>query len=1156
VIDMKSKIVIVLALFLIALMPGALPAAQATTSTTGEIDPPTRANILEAYASLPLLFIRNQGQIDSHVEYYVKAAGQTVYLTASGMVFDLIRYRDTAAADSADRKAGRLAFSLDFVGANASPLIQGGDKDKAVVNYLIGNDPREWHTDIPTCREVVYQDVYPGIGLRLYGKEGALEYEFVVQPGADVSDIALAYTGVDSLDMESGELVAGAAFGDIKQSRPYIYQQIGDDQVAIAGGFKLLGANSYGFEIASYDTGYPLVIDPSLLLAYSTYLGGSADDSGYGIAVESGYAYITGYTASTNFPIQNQYQTDNTTTDAFVTKLDTSQIDNPSLIYSTYLGGNGNDYGYGIAVESGCAYVTGSTTSTDFPRVNWYQSDNTTTDAFVTRLNTAGNSATYSTYLGGNQEDWGQAIAVESGSAYVTGYTKSTNFPALHQYQTNIDNTTWAVFMTRIDTTQSAAASLIYSTCLNGSSNDYGYGIAVESGCAYVTGSTYSNDFPTRHQYQNHQANYDAFVAKFDTSQSEDASLIYSTCLGGTSSDQGRAIAVESGCAYVTGETNSSNFPTLYQYQSDNTSTDAFVSKLNTIGDNITYSTYLGGGDVDYGQGIAVESGCAYITGKTDSSDFPILYQYQSDNTTTDAFVTKIDTTKSGVASLIYSTYLGGSGIDSGNGIAVESGCAYVTGTTASTNFPTLNQYQADPGDSLQDAFVSKLCFSGISITSPDGGESWAAGSSQAITWTSIAVTDNVDILISRNSGASYASLIANTTNDGSEGWTVIGPATTQARIRVRSHGDQAVNDASNADFTITCAEPSPGAPTLSSPADGARVSGTSVTLQWIKGTGTPTDYQLKVNSSAGMNGTSYFDGSVGNVLSKVVSGLPNNGSTIYWTVGASNACGYSPWATMRSFTNSPNCAGDYTGDGKADYAVYRPSSGKWYVYGSTSYPAWGLSGDIPVPADYNGDGKTEYAVYRPGDGKWYVYGSASYPAWGLSGDVPVPADYNGDGKAEFAVYRPSDGKWYVYGSASYPAWGLSGDVPVPADYNGDGKAEFAVWRPSDGKWYVYGSASYPAWGLAGDKLVPADYNGDGKAEFAVWRPSDGKWYVYGSASYPAWGLAGDTLVPADYNGDGKAEYAVWRPSNGTWYVYGSGSYPAWGLATDVPAIR
>jgi hypothetical protein len=726
---MKSKILIVLMLFLIAFMPGALPSAQATppsitgqidqavpSNTTGQTDQPSQTSLMETYARLPLLFIHNQGQVDSQVAYYVKTPGQTIYLTPSGMVFDLIRYHNTETADLADMKAERLAFSLDFVGGSTSPLIQGVTQDKAVVNYFIGNDPDNWHTDIPTYREVLYQDVYPGIDLRLYGKAGSLEYEFIVQPGADVSDIALAYSGVDGLNLESNELVVSTAFGDIKQSQPYIYQQIGDDTVVIAGGFSLLGADSYGFEVGNYDAVYPLIIDPSLLLAYSTYLGGDNEDRGNGIAVDSsGCAYITGETLSTNFPTENEYQTNpDTFFDAFVSKLDTTESGTSSLIYSTYLGGTNSDYGHGIAVESDCAYVTGFTWSTDFPTWHQYMTEpgDGYADAFVTRFNATGDNITYSTYLGGSVYDYGNGIAVKSEHAYVTGQTDSNDFPTktnrYDNYQGGID-----AFVAELDTTLSGDSSFIYSTYLGGSGDDYGNGIAVDSsGYAYVTGDTNSTDFTdATPSYQTHQGGYDAFVAKLDTGESGEGSLVYATYLGGSNDDYSWSIAVDSsGCAYIAGETYSTNFPTVNYYHQDygDSNYDAFVTKFNTAGTGLDYSTYLGGDYGDYGRGIAVASPYAYVTGYTDSTNFPIFKQYQTKQPSTDVFVTKLDTSLSGSSSLIYSTYLGGNGTDWGYGIAVDSaGCAYLTGATNSTDFPTENQYQGDqPG---WDAFVAKF---------------------------------------------------------------------------------------------------------------------------------------------------------------------------------------------------------------------------------------------------------------------------------------------------------------------------------------------------------------------------------------------------------------------------------------------------------------
>jgi len=319
-----SAAILVLAL-MVAFPTAGLLAGESSTDTTDLST--TESSILEAYGKLPLLFIENQGQVDEAATYYVKASGQTVYFTEENIVFDLIRYDQAEADDTADRQAERLVFSLDFLGANSQPAIEGSGKDGAVVNYFIGNDPEKWHANVPTYRELVYRDIYPNIDLRLYGNGGMLRYDFVVNPGATPEAIALAYNGIDSLAIIDGELVMGTAFGDMVQSQPRIYQQIGDAVVEVEGGFRLRSDDTYGFHVAAYNNHYPLIIDPVLVLLYSTYLGGGADDWGNGIAMDpDSNAYVTGYTNSPNFPTtpgayDRTYNNGEGESDAFATKI-------------------------------------------------------------------------------------------------------------------------------------------------------------------------------------------------------------------------------------------------------------------------------------------------------------------------------------------------------------------------------------------------------------------------------------------------------------------------------------------------------------------------------------------------------------------------------------------------------------------------------------------------------------------------------------------------------------------------------------------------------------------------------------------------------------------------------------------------------------------
>ncbi len=454
-----------------------------------------------------------------------------------------------------------------------------------------------------------------------------------------------------------------------------IYQEVDGIRQAVPGQFRLLGQDEVGFQMGAYDASLPLTIDP--VLVYSTYLGGVGNDNVPAISVDgSGNAYIIGTTDSNNFPTTNgAYQTNFSGKGVFVAKLNATGT---GLIYSTYLGGNDDvNFGNAIAVDgAGNAYITGYTQSSNFPTTNGalqttHSNDGGKGDAFVTKLNATGSLLIYSTYLGGNFYDNGQAIAVDgSGDAYITGSTGSTNFPTTTgAYQTSYAST----FITKLNPTGTA---LIYSTFLGGNSGNVAYGVAVDdSGNAYVTGST-GMDFPTTTgAFQTSHANNagggdDAFISKLNPTGT---ALLYSTFLGGTGEDVGQSVAVDgSGNAYVTGYTSSTKFPVTtgaYETNLGGGNISAFVTKLNAAGTSLIYSTYLAGNGREYGYGIAVDgNGDAYVTGQTSSTNFPITSgafqtSHASDGGADDAFVTKLNPT--GTA-LMYSTYLGGDGEDIG----------------------------------------------------------------------------------------------------------------------------------------------------------------------------------------------------------------------------------------------------------------------------------------------------------------------------------------------------------------------------------------------------------------------------------------------------------------------------------------------------------
>ena len=684
-----------------------------------------QTKLAQSYGRLPVSFEANQGQSNAQVKFLARGPGYALFLTPTEAVLSLqktqplSKFRRGHSDKPRDPKG--TVLRMHWAGANRTPRVIGQEKLPGKVNYLLGKDPSKWRTGVPTYAKVKYEAVYPGVDLLYYGNQRQLEYDLVLAPGADPHALTLSFEGADRLEIDPrGELVVHTAGGDLRMHKPLIYQKAEGVRQPIGGGYVRKNERQVGFQVAAYERARPLVIDP--VLVYSTYLGGSDDfNQGVGIAVDRfGQAYVTGLTGSTDFPTENPLQSAlGGFGDAFVAKLNRA---GSQLVYSTYLGGSSGDLGLGIAVDhSGQAYVTGSTDSTDFPTQDPLQSAlGGFSDAFVAKLNRAGSQLVYSTYLGGTDNDDGSGIAVDhSGRAYVTGRTNSTDFPT-HDALQPVSGGHPDAFVAKLNR---AGSKLVYSTYLGGTALDDGSDIAVDhSGRAHVTGFTRSTDFPIENPLQSALGGFsDAFVAKLNRAGSK---LVYSTYLGGTGGDDGGfnkglrvgewgiGIAVDRfGQAYVTGFTRSTDFPIENPLQSAlGGFSDAFVAKLNRAGSKLVYSTYLGGTGGDGGNGIAVDRfGQAYVTGFTGATDFPIENPLQSAlGGFSDAFVAKLNRAGS---KLVYSTYLGGTGGDGGNGITVDhSGWAYVTGSTNSTDFPIQNPLQSAFGGGFDDAFVAKIC--------------------------------------------------------------------------------------------------------------------------------------------------------------------------------------------------------------------------------------------------------------------------------------------------------------------------------------------------------------------------------------------------------------------------------------------------------------
>lgn len=695
------------------------------------------------FGALPLAFEQNLGQTDAQVQYMARGDGYTLFLTHTDAVFSFRAKapegpsaRRVALSKSFTARPPRTATPVGMNQARVNPVrmhIVGGNTAAQIApaellpgksNYYLGNDPEKWQIGVRQYARVAYKNVYPGIDLAYYGERRKLEFDFIVAPESNPGSIDLAFSGARTLATDaSGDLVISSAAGDVVLNKPVAYQQRDGRREFVDAKFALRSKNNVSFELGNYDRSRELVIDPTV--TFATYLGGSGEDEAYAIAVDaSGNSYIAGATNSTNFPGTSG---PGTSFDVFVSKL---SADGSTLLYSTLLGGNGDDIGLGIAVNTLGAFVVGNTESTNFPVTTPVLGSVGIQNTFVAKLDLTVGTALQVTRIGGSGTDSGNAIAVDSnGNTYIGGQTGSTDFPTVLPIQATLGGT-FDGFVAELN---AAGTALTYSTYLGGSSGDLVTGIGLDgSNNAYVTGITLSSNFPTTPgAFQTAQKGSDdnAFVSAI---KADGSALIYSTYLGGSAVNDALALAVDSaGEAYITGDTSSTDFPTANPVQSTLAgTTNVFVSKLTADGTALEFSTYFGGSQTtaanvqaataqaDEGTGIALDAfNDVYVTGRTNSTNYPTSGSaFQTAlNGNSDAFITELSS--SGFT--VYSSYLGGTGDENFIGInpstsigavAVDSSSnAYLAGSTNSTTFSTAGAFQSTNGGGVADGFVAKI---------------------------------------------------------------------------------------------------------------------------------------------------------------------------------------------------------------------------------------------------------------------------------------------------------------------------------------------------------------------------------------------------------------------------------------------------------------
>ena len=947
------------------------------------------------FAQVPLAFERNVGQTDDEVLFLARGPGYGIFLTATEAVLSLPPRSGSANASTPMGEPTVVRMSL--LGASADPLVEGAGLQQGKSHYYYGATPNQWQRDVQRYDQVRYREVYPGIDMVYYGKQQQLEYDFVVAPGRNPGRISIRFSGVDALRLDpDGNLVLETASGTLTQQKPVLYQNVDGRRQPVQGGYRLLGQNRVGFEVAAYDAASPLVIDP--VLGYSSYFGGSGDDGIASLSTDdAGNLYAVGTTASLNFPLKSAIQTSNRGGgDVFVAKFN---ADGNALIYSTYMGGSNADSGTGVVADiRGNAYVTGHTKSTNFPVISALQgAHGGLDDAFVARLNGDGTLA-LSTYLGGSGADLGTAIDLDrSGGLFVAGSTESGNFPLAAALDSSLGGAKDG-FLTKLSP---SGDRLEFSTYLGGSSSDQINGMSVDSsadrdGTIYLTGETTSTDFPITAGTAIQPAlagDSDAFIVALTPVRTAPyIKASFATYLGSANADAGEDIDLDpTGNAIVVGRTQateSAPFPTANPAQGTPAGgMDGFVAKIALdAAPRLAYSTYLGGSDEDRLEGVAVDAfGTAYVIGVTKSTNLIGTSSAFGLQHTNGGGLDAMSARYSDEGERFWASYLGGSGDEQGVAIALYgSSSIFLGGSTTSTNFSTLLPFKSSNAGGA-DAFVTRYGirsmrtnarnFNGdrtddILWRNSTSGSNviWRSASGEAIsTLTSVAVgpwklagTGDFD-------GNASADIVwRNTTTGENRVWP---SGSASSRFNLRTVSSQYWQIAGTGDFNL----------------DGRsdilwRNDNTGANVVWLSGNfatqmsiTSVTDVRWKVAGVGDFNG---------DFVSDILWRHSGTGANALWLSGDSS--------TKRPITDVTNLSwriagiGDFHGDGESDVFWWNPTTGHAVIWRSGEYarqsplPKVKVQFEVGAVGDYNGDGRSDILWRNPATGANLLWRSGS----------------------------------------------------------------------------------------------------------------------------------------------------------------------------------